>query len=248
MSIALQPGQVETNRRIHPLVSTSDCPPLESGDHLTRAEFERRYAAMPHLKKAELINGRVFMQAAVRHYGHSEEHINLAGILMVYAANTPGVEAGDNGSIYLDEDNMPQPDAFVRLDVRLGGQSEIDPDGYVDGVPELAVEIAASSASFDLHEKRKMYESGGVQEYIVWTTLEKEFVCFRATGTCLDEVKLDDDGVFRSECIPGLWVDAKNLIARKPGKALRTLQLGLDSPEHLTFVQVNSTKIPVDET
>jgi hypothetical protein len=34
-------------------------PPLESGDRLTRAEFERRYAAMPHVKKAELIDGSI---------------------------------------------------------------------------------------------------------------------------------------------------------------------------------------------
>ena len=30
----------------------SDIPPLEPGDRLTRAEFERRYVAMPWLKKA----------------------------------------------------------------------------------------------------------------------------------------------------------------------------------------------------
>ena len=34
-------------------------PPLANGDRLTRAEFERRYAAMPELKKAELIEGVV---------------------------------------------------------------------------------------------------------------------------------------------------------------------------------------------
>ena len=34
-------------------------PPLENGDKLTRAEFERRYHAMPNLKKAELIEGVV---------------------------------------------------------------------------------------------------------------------------------------------------------------------------------------------
>ena len=35
--------------------------PLENGDRLTRAEFERRYDAMPHVKKAELIEGEVYM-------------------------------------------------------------------------------------------------------------------------------------------------------------------------------------------
>ena len=34
-----------------------EIPPLESGDHLTRHEFERRYQARPDIKKAELIEG-----------------------------------------------------------------------------------------------------------------------------------------------------------------------------------------------
>jgi hypothetical protein len=36
-------------------------PPLESGDRLTRFEFERRYMAMPHIRKAELIEGVVYV-------------------------------------------------------------------------------------------------------------------------------------------------------------------------------------------
>ena len=32
-------------------------PPLENGDCLTRPEFERRYTAASHIKKAELIEG-----------------------------------------------------------------------------------------------------------------------------------------------------------------------------------------------
>jgi Uma2 family endonuclease len=36
-------------------------PPLEAGDHLTRAEFLRRWEAHPEIKKAELIGGIVFM-------------------------------------------------------------------------------------------------------------------------------------------------------------------------------------------
>jgi hypothetical protein len=41
-------------------------PPLETGDHLTRREFERRYNAMPSLKKAELIEGVVYVPSPVR--------------------------------------------------------------------------------------------------------------------------------------------------------------------------------------
>lgn len=47
----------------------SAIPPLENGDGLSRAEFERRYDAMPELKKAELLEGIVYMAAPVSHQG-----------------------------------------------------------------------------------------------------------------------------------------------------------------------------------
>src|SRR5262245_26101252 len=77
-------------------------PPLENGDQLTRSEFERRYDAMPHLKKAELIEGVVHLPSPVRHGRHSNPHSCVVGWLWVYASGTPGVESGDNGSIRLD--------------------------------------------------------------------------------------------------------------------------------------------------
>jgi hypothetical protein len=45
------------SKRIQPPGDHGRVPPLEAGDRLTRTEFERRYEAMPDLKKAELIEG-----------------------------------------------------------------------------------------------------------------------------------------------------------------------------------------------
>jgi hypothetical protein len=42
-------------------------PPLEPGARVTRAEFERRYEAMPRLKKAELIDGVVCIPPPFHH-------------------------------------------------------------------------------------------------------------------------------------------------------------------------------------
>src|SRR5437660_9218865 len=85
-------------------------PPLENGDTLTRDEFERRYAAMPHLKKAELIEGVVYVPSPVSHLRHSKPHALIMGWITVYWAETPGVEGGDNGTLRLDIHNEPQPD------------------------------------------------------------------------------------------------------------------------------------------
>jgi Uma2 family endonuclease len=49
--------------------------------------------------------------------------------------------------VRLDADNQVQPDALLRI--KIAGQSTISDDDYIEGAPELIVEIAASSASYD---------------------------------------------------------------------------------------------------
>src|SRR5438552_17989086 len=86
-------------------------PPLQNGDHLTVAEFERRYEAMPEVKKAELINGVVYMGSPVTIDQHAEQHFDLIGWLYHYRAYTPGVQGGDNATLKLPVGmNRPQSD------------------------------------------------------------------------------------------------------------------------------------------
>ena len=93
--------------------TTPEVPKLMNGDKLTRAEFERRYAAMPELKKAELLEGVVYMGSPVSFERHAGPHANLMTWLGFYRAMTPSVLSGDNGTVRLDLDNEPQPDAFL---------------------------------------------------------------------------------------------------------------------------------------
>jgi Uma2 family endonuclease len=158
-------------------------PPLESGDsasadwsvRLSRAEFERRYAAMPDLKKAELIEGVVYMGSPV-HAIHSQPHANIITWLGIYSAVTPGISCHDNPTVRLDSDNELQPDALLRLE--KGGNSSISDDGCIKVAPELVVEIAASSASHDLHDKLPTYRRNDLQEYIVWRTYDRQIDWF----------------------------------------------------------------------
>src|SRR5437868_3440881 len=136
-------------------------PPLQNGDRLTRAEFERRYDATPGLKKAELIEGVVYMPPPVSYAGHGGPHVQLATLFGTYSASTPGVEPGDNSSLRFDVDNMPQPDLCMLIRPERGGQVRIDDDGYIEGAPELVGEIAASSVSYDLHDKLDVYRRHG---------------------------------------------------------------------------------------
>ena len=79
-------------------------PALKHGDRLGRDEFERRYALRPDLKKAQLIEGVVYLPSPVS-VAHSEPHAMILGILLVYSAFTPGVRCYDNATVRLDLDH-----------------------------------------------------------------------------------------------------------------------------------------------
>src|SRR5262249_25698748 len=122
-------------------------PPLEHGDRLSGPEFLRRYEAMPALKKAELIDGVVYMPSPVSAENHGEQHAMLMLWLMLYRGRTRGVRVFDNTTVQLDLENFPQPDGLLIIDPRCGGQAFINDAGFVESNPELAGEIASSSVS-----------------------------------------------------------------------------------------------------
>lgn len=113
---------------------------------------------------------------------------------------------------------------------------------YIEGAPELIGEISASSASRDLHVKLRMYERVGVKEYLVWKTLEQEFVFHRAQRGKLRPVAQDSDGIFRSQVFPGLWLDPAALIAGDMRRVFDVLREGIASPEHSKFVEQLAAK------
>lgn len=212
-------------------------PPLENGDHLSRAEFERRWEAMPNVKKAELIDGVVYMPAAVRDDCHGEPHAYVIGWLVNYALCTPGVRTGNNSSTRIDDDNMPQPDAFLRLPESMGSTVQRAADGYLHGVPDLVVEVAASSASIDLHRKLEVYRRSGVREYVVWRTLEEEIDWFVLDNGNFERRARDADGWFRSRLFPGLWLQPDVLMHGLPDRVHLMMHEGMKSPEHAAFVK-----------
>ena len=210
-------------------------PALENGDRLTRCEFERRYALRPDLKKAQLIEGVVYMPSPVRFASHGEPHAAILGVLLHYRAFAPGVSVGDNATVRLDLDNEPQPDVLLRVDPEAGGRSRLSDDDYVEGPPELIVEIAASSASIDLHDKLRTYRRNGVQEYVVWRTQEQRIDWFALTDGEYRPLAADDAGVVRSRVFPGLRLAVPALLNGDLAAALRALQAGIDTDEHRRF-------------
>lgn len=218
-------------------------PPLQSGDRLSRREFERRYETTPRINKAELIEGVVFMPSPVHFQAHSEPHGHIVGWLVAYCTATPGVRLGDNATVRLDMDNEVQPDALLQLEPMAGGKSKISEDDYLEGAPELVIEIAASSASIDLHDKLKVYRRNGVQEYFVWQVYDKRVDWFELQdGEYLPLARDEESGAHMSKVFPGLYLSAKALLDGDLAGVLAELQKGLASPEHKAFVDQLAAK------
>jgi Uma2 family endonuclease len=212
-------------------------PPLENGDHLTCPEFERRYAAMPNLKKAELIEGMVYMAAALRLKQHGEPHSHLIIWLGNYKVFTPGLMIADNTTVRLDQHNVPQPDVALFLDPNRGGQATITADDYLAGAPELIAEVAGSSAAYDLGVKKDVYRRHGVKEYLVWQMFENRLDWFVLDHDHYTLLHPDQNGILKSQFFPGLWLDQEALLQGEMSQVLAVLQQGIQSPEHQQFVQ-----------
>jgi hypothetical protein len=196
---------------------------LENGDRLNRDEFERRYSAS-NIKKAELVEGIVYVASPLRFTSHGKPHSQIIGWLVTYQSMVAGLEVGIEPTVRLDNENEPQPDAVL---FRSGGHAQIDADGYITGAPELIAEIAASTVSYDLHSKKLAYERNGVKEYIVWRTLEQQIDWFILENGKYKNLNADTDGIIRSQEFAGLWLDVNAILSNDMSVVLKTLQTGL---------------------
>ncbi|HEX4124018.1 MAG TPA: Uma2 family endonuclease [Tepidisphaeraceae bacterium] len=212
-------------------------PLLANGDHLTRDEFERRYAAMPEGIKAELIEGVVYMAPPVRYDPHGKAQSILSALLNYYAAKTPGIPIpADNTTVRLDNDNEPQPDLFLMLPPHTGGHAIVGADGYVVGPPALACEIAASSVNIDLHRKKAVYRRNGVQEYLVWRTEDAAIDWFSLEAGDYVPIPSQADGTLCSKIFPGLCVHPTALLNADLPALFALLDSTTATPEHESFV------------
>ena len=212
-------------------------PKLQPGDRLTRDEFERRYNAMPELKKAELIEGVVYMASKVRCRDHGQPEHVLSSWLGFYEFLTPGLLGAHNSTLRLDLDNELQPDLMLWLPEAAGGRARVDADGFLAGAPELAIEVTASSVSYDLHQKLDVYRRNGVREYLVHRVDDGQVDWFMLERGEYVRMAPDPDGVLKSRVFPGLWLEPEALLRRDLAALRSVVERGCAIPEHRAFVQ-----------
>lgn len=212
-----------------------DVPPLENGDHLDQKTFHERYEAMPPNIRAELIGGIVFMSSPMKPR-HGRSGARLIQWIAGYEDDTPGTEALQNTTNILGPDSELQPDGCLLILPESGGQVWEDEKGYLNGAPEWVGEVSDSTESIDLSRKKADYERAGVREYLVAALRTKQVFWFVRRRGKFRELLAGDDGIFRSEVFPGLWLDPVALLKRDGKRLLAVLRQGLASPEHAAFV------------
>ena len=213
---------------------TATLPPLVPGEHLDQPTFHERYEAMPPRTRAELIGGVVFMPPMLGS-DHGDDHLPVAGLIFLYQAKTPGVRGNLESSTVLNARNEVQPDCSLRILAEYGGQTRTIPK-WIEGAPELVIEIARSSRSIDLGPKLEEYRKAGVKEYVVLALDPYEVFWHDRRGDQLIAVPPGDDGLYRSEAFPGLWLDPAAFFRRDSRALIAALERGLASPEHAAFV------------
>jgi Uma2 family endonuclease len=211
-----------------------EVPPLVRGDFLSRDEFLRRWEAMPHVKRAELIQGVVYMPSPVRAQHGDMEHW-VGTWLGVYEVATLGCR-GSNNITWLMGADAPQPDLCLRVLPEYGGQSRME-GPYAAGAPEFLAEVCISSTAYDLHQKLEIYQEAGVREYLAVLMREREVRWHQWVEGRFEVVPAPADGVYRSTIFPGLWLDAEALLAGDLARVLSVLHDGLSTPEHQQFIE-----------
>ncbi|MBT9311103.1 Uma2 family endonuclease [Leptothoe kymatousa] len=178
----------------------------------------------------------VYVPAALRYRRHGKPHGAIMGWLAAYGAFTPGVEVADNTTVRLDLDNEPQPDALPHINADCGGQSRISDDDYVEGAPELIVEIAASSAAYDLYEKKTVYRRNGVREYVIWQVTENEISWFSLENGDYQPLLPDGQGIIQSKVFPGLDLPILALLKGDLATVLTQVQRNIGTERHQRFI------------
>lgn len=211
-------------------------PRLLNGDHLTVPEFERRYEAVQEDQRAELIEGIVVMSPPISS-DHGKANSLLDWLLNHYAVSTPHTAVAVNTSVRMDGRNEYQPDIMLWIETGGASRMRTGAESVLEGRPELAVEIALSSRSYDLHEKKAVYQRNQVPEYLVWEVMDSRVQWFSLEKGEYVLSKTRADGCQCSRIFPGLWLNVPALISCDRKRAFRFLQKGLKSAAYKSFVK-----------
>jgi Uma2 family endonuclease len=157
------------------------------------------------------VEGVVFVPSPIRVDLHGQPHGAIAGWLSVYTTINSSVSLSLEGTVLLDGKSEVQPDAYLWQPAP--GGPRLTSDHYLEGAPQFVVEVAASSASYDLNEKKEAYRRNGVREYVVWRVLDRAIDWFELRDETYVLRIPDEQGIIESAHFPGLRLSVPSMLA-----------------------------------
>ncbi len=171
-------------------------------------------------QKADLLDGMICM-ASPDSRAAAEVNAFLTSLLCLFVQERGlGQIYGPRSAFRLAETYAPEPDlAFVPRD-RL----HLWEGAVFKGAPDLAIEIIApDSVNRDTVVKRDVYERAGVDEYWMVNLLDARCTFLRLDGKTYRDVTPEAGALFRSEAVPGFWLDPAWLFAEELPNGLECL-------------------------
>jgi hypothetical protein len=223
------------SRETTPTLSQPRLPPLRHGDRMKQPEFHRRYQQYPDDVKIELVGGIIYVASPERR-AHGRYQSLLDGAVCIYEEATLGVELLVNPTTILGEDSEPQPDLALRILAAFLGQSRETKDDYVEGPPELMMEISHSTRALICVKKRTPTRGRRSVNTWSWASLNKN-----CTGSISEPENLScrpgRASTGRRFFFPGLWIDGPALFAEDRRRLNLVMRQGIRSRAHAAFVK-----------
>jgi Uma2 family endonuclease len=162
------------------------------------------FCAMVHDgEKADLLDGVIYM-ASPDNTDAADLFVWLMTLLADYVQELDlGKVYGSRVAFRLSDTYSPEPDvAFLRR-----GREAIIERNYVDGAPDLAVEIVSpDSIERDYNIKRKAYEKAGVEEYWIVDEMDEAVYLLRLAKSGKYKQVRPQKGALISHVLPGFYL------------------------------------------
>jgi Uma2 family endonuclease len=175
--------------------------------------FDRFYETVEENVHADLLDGKIIRDSpAAPKHGLTTTFV--AELLGTYVSHRRlGFLIGSTSTVRLTAYQAPEPDLFFISAER----HHIINEKYIDGPPDLCIEvISKSSRRRDRVRKFVLYADHGVREYWIIDPLINTANFYRNVNGEWQEMPVDDQGVFRSEVVPGFWMKVSGLFIFPP--------------------------------
>jgi Uma2 family endonuclease len=194
-------------------------PTKPAEDLVTVSEF---YRLVPDGQKADLLKGVIYM-ASPDSIRSNDLTGFLSALMRMYneAKDIGGRVFVTRVAFRLTKYSAPEPDVgYVRPE-----RVHLITAAGVKGGPDVGVEVVSrDSRSRDYGVKKRAYEKAGVSEYWIIDPLKNHAEFHRLQDGKYEVVPLEDGHIFRSQVLPGFWLDVNWLFSQPLPNAYQCLQ------------------------